>query len=62
MGQYTNQDCLTELEKVALVKADIRNAIRAKGVEVPADTVFADYSVKIGDISGGKPGTTVTQE
>ena len=62
MGQYTNQDCLTELEKVALVKADIRNAIRAKGVEVPADTVFADYSVKIADISGGKPETTFTQE
>ena len=62
MGQYTNQDCLTELEKVALVKADIRNAIREKGVEVPADTVFADYSKKIADISGGKPETTFTQE
>ena len=62
MGQYTNQDCLTELEKVALVKANIRNAIREKGVEVPADTVFADYSEKIADISGGKPETTFTQE
>ena len=61
MGQYTNQDCLTEIKKISTVKANIRNAIIEKGVEVPADTVFADYSEKIADISGGKPEETLTQ-
>ena len=61
MGQYTNQDCLTEIKKISTVKANIRNAIIEKGVEVPADTVFADYSEKIADISRGKPEETLTQ-
>ena len=61
MGQYTNQDCLTEIEKISTVKANIRNAIIEKGVEVPADTVFADYSEKIADISGSKPEENLTQ-
>jgi surface protein len=42
-----------KLQKLLETKEQIRQAIIDKGVEVGEDTVFADYSNKIAEISGG---------
>lgn len=42
-----------KLEYLQGTKAAIREAIVAKGVDVPADTPFRAYATKIGEISGG---------
>lgn len=51
MGQYTNQDCLTEIEKISTVKANIKSSIENKGVTVASDTKFADYPSLIDSIT-----------
>lgn len=53
MGNYTNQDCLRELEKANIAKTNIKIAIENKGVEVPEGTPLSDYAEKISQISGG---------
>lgn len=42
-----------QLAALAQIKEDIRQAIIDKGVDVSANTPFADYATLIGDISGG---------
>lgn len=46
-------DVQTELTSISNSKSEIRNAIIAKGVEVPSDTPLSDYASKISNISGG---------
>lgn len=46
----TTADKLAYLEDT---KAAIRDAIAARGVDVPTGTTFRDYAAKIGEISGG---------
>lgn len=46
----TTADKLAYLEDT---KAAIRDAIAARGVDVPAGTTFRDYAARIGEISGG---------
>lgn len=50
-----------KLADLAQIKADIRQAIIDKGIDVPSDTPFADYASLIGDISssGGRDVVTV---
>lgn len=45
-----------QLAALAQIKANIRQAIIDKGVDVSASTPFADYATLIGDISGGGGG------
>lgn len=61
MGNYTNQDCLNEIQKVSTAKLSIKTAIESKGVTVPADTTFAGYAELIENIPQAKPEETLTQ-
>jgi surface protein len=47
---------IDKLNKVKETKAAIRKAIANKGVEVPEDTIFADYPNKISEITSGEGG------
>lgn len=42
-----------QLAALAQIKANIRQAIIDKGVNVPVNTPFANYASLVGDISGG---------
>lgn len=53
-------DVNAQLDTLDGTKTAIKDAIIAKGVEVPEGTVFRDYAGKIGEISGGPD--TVTLE
>lgn len=44
-----------KLTYLSQTKSDIRDAIIAKGVSVPAATTFRDYVTKVGEISTGDP-------
>lgn len=48
-------DLNTELEKLALAKAAIRESINNKGVEVDSSLPFSEYASKIDEIGGSKP-------
>ena len=61
MGNYTNQDCLNEIQKVSTAKLSIKTAIESKGVTVPTDTTFAGYAELIENIPQAKPEETLTQ-
>ena len=49
-----------KLADIQTTKTAIREAIVAKGVEVPEGTTFRAYAEKIGEISGTLDGATVT--
>lgn len=53
-----NEDLKTLEDKLSYAydtKVAIKDAIEAKGVEVPEGTVFRDYATKIGEIETGSP-------
>ena len=53
---------VNKINKLLQTKAAIRQAIIGKGVEVPEDTVFADYPSKISAIESGSGGDNAYYE
>lgn len=53
---------IDKLNKVKETKAAIRQAIANKGVEVPEDTIFADYPDKITAIESGGGGSLTKEQ
>ena len=53
---------VNKINKLLQTKAAIRQAIIGKGVEVPEDTVFADYPSKINAIESGSGGDNAQYE
>lgn len=53
-------DVNAQLDTLDGTKTAIKDAIIAKGVEVPEGTVFRDYATKIGEIESGPHGVIVT--
>ena len=53
---------VNKINKLLQTKTAIRQAIIGKGVEVPEDTVFADYPSKINAIESGGSGDVTTYE
>lgn len=50
----------TEISRLQQAKADLRTAIQAKGVTVPAAAKLDDYDTYVGQISGGGGGAVLT--
>ena len=50
----------TEITRLQQAKADLRTAIQAKGVTVPAAAKLDDYDTYVGQISGGGGGAVLT--
>ena len=47
---------ISDLNTILVIKRDIYNSIKEKGVDIPADTPLADYDDAIESITGG-PGS-----